>query len=153
MCSVEFKSTTELWREISNNVVCATSKVSDQPAHTHSLIRAFTGIKLLTENYLEILNLKGGCTGSSESIHVIMPHCWKSHVAAHLFWGQVLHKLILFKNKIFRNTIRKAICLDPAISWKTVLKIRGILYFGLCVCNKLKNSNYIYSAGKVFNTS
>ena len=28
--------------EISNNVVCATSKTSDQPAHTRSLIRAFT---------------------------------------------------------------------------------------------------------------
>ena len=27
--------------EISNNVVCVTSKASDQPAHTHSLIRAF----------------------------------------------------------------------------------------------------------------
>ena len=27
--------------EISNNVVCATSKGSDQPAHTRSLLRAF----------------------------------------------------------------------------------------------------------------
>ena len=27
--------------EISNNVVCTTSKVSDQPAHTRGLIRAF----------------------------------------------------------------------------------------------------------------
>ena len=27
--------------EISNNVVCATSEVSDQPAHSRSLIRAF----------------------------------------------------------------------------------------------------------------
>ena len=27
--------------EIFNNVVCATSKASDQPAHTRSLIRAF----------------------------------------------------------------------------------------------------------------
>ena len=27
--------------EISNNVVCATSKASDQPAHTRSLIRPF----------------------------------------------------------------------------------------------------------------
>ena len=27
--------------EISNKVVCATSKASDQPAHTRSLIRAF----------------------------------------------------------------------------------------------------------------
>ena len=31
----------ELWHEISNNVVCATNKTSDQPAHTRSLIRAF----------------------------------------------------------------------------------------------------------------
>ena len=29
--------------EISNNVVCATSKTSDQPAHTRSLIKAFAG--------------------------------------------------------------------------------------------------------------
>ena len=27
--------------EISNNVVCATSKASDQPAHTRSLFRGF----------------------------------------------------------------------------------------------------------------
>ena len=31
----------EPWHEISNNVVCATSNCSDQPAHTRSLIRAF----------------------------------------------------------------------------------------------------------------
>ena len=31
----------EPWHEISNNVVCATSKASDQPAHTRSLIKAF----------------------------------------------------------------------------------------------------------------
>ena len=29
------------WHEISNNVVCATSKASYQPAHARSLIRAF----------------------------------------------------------------------------------------------------------------
>ena len=32
--------TIEPVHEISNNVVCATSKVSDQPAHMRSLIRA-----------------------------------------------------------------------------------------------------------------
>ena len=31
----------EPWHEISNDVVCATSKGSDQPEHTHRLIRAF----------------------------------------------------------------------------------------------------------------
>ena len=35
-------------------------------------------IKLLTEHHLEILSLKGGCTGSSESTFVKMPHCWNS---------------------------------------------------------------------------
>ena len=39
-------------------------------------------VKLLTEQHLEFLSLTGGCTGSSESNHVKMPHCWKSHVAA-----------------------------------------------------------------------
>ena len=33
--------TNEPWHEISNNVVCATSKASDQPAQMRSLIRAF----------------------------------------------------------------------------------------------------------------
>ena len=41
-------------------------------------------IKLLTEQHLEFLSLKGGCTGSSESIHVKMPYCWKSHIVAHM---------------------------------------------------------------------
>ena len=33
--------TNEPRHEISNNVVCATGKASDQPAHARSLIRAF----------------------------------------------------------------------------------------------------------------
>ena len=41
-------------------------------------------IKLLNEHNLEFLSLKEGYTGSSESIHFKMSHCWKSHVAAHL---------------------------------------------------------------------
>ena len=41
-------------------------------------------VKLLNEHHLEVLSLKGGCTGSSESSLVKMPYCWKSHVAAHL---------------------------------------------------------------------
>ena len=41
-------------------------------------------VKLLTEQRLEFLRLKGVCTGSSEPTLVKMPHCWKSHVAAHI---------------------------------------------------------------------
>ena len=39
-------------------------------------------VKLLTEHHLELLSLKGGCRGSSESTHVKMPHCWKFHALA-----------------------------------------------------------------------
>ena len=63
----------------------ATSKGSDQPAHTRSLIRAFAGrlnifmsVKLLTEHHLEFLSLKGSCTCSPESTlvkcHIVGNH-------------------------------------------------------------------------------
>ena len=81
----------ETWHGISHNGVCATSKASDLPARTRSLIRAVASrfeysmsVKLLTEHNLEFLSLKGSCTCSSKSTHVKMPHCWKSHVTAHL---------------------------------------------------------------------
>ena len=41
-------------------------------------------VKLLTEHNLEFQSLKGGCRGSSESTHVKMPHCLKSHAAAQI---------------------------------------------------------------------
>ena len=43
--------------------------------------------KLLTEHHLEFLSLKVhvGCTGSTESTFVKIPHCWKSHVVAQLY--------------------------------------------------------------------
>ena len=41
-------------------------------------------LRLLTENHLECLSWKGGCTGSSESTLVKMLISWKSHVEAHI---------------------------------------------------------------------
>ena len=41
-------------------------------------------IKLLTEHHLEVLSLKGGCTGLYETTFVKMPHCWKLHVTAQM---------------------------------------------------------------------
>ena len=77
--------------EISNNVACATSKASDQPAHTRSLIRAFSSsleyfmsVKLLTEHHFEFLSLKGEAAEALPSLH--LSNCWKSHVAALLFF-------------------------------------------------------------------
>ena len=44
-------------------------------------------VKLLVEQHFEFISLKGGCTGSSESTLVKMPHCWKSRVTAHIYTG------------------------------------------------------------------
>ena len=42
-------------------------------------------VKLLTKHHLDFLTLKEGCRGSSESTHVKMSNCWKSHALAQLF--------------------------------------------------------------------
>ena len=47
-------------------------------------------VKLLTEQHLDFLSLKGGCRGSSESTHVKMPHCWKSHALAQLLYPNIV---------------------------------------------------------------
>ena len=66
-------------------MACATSKASDQPAHMASM-----SVKLLPEHHLEFLNVNGRCRGSSESTHVKMPHCWKSHATAQISNGSIL---------------------------------------------------------------
>ena len=96
---------------ISNIVVCATNKGSDQPANTRSLIRAFTrsrlkistSVKLLTEHHFEFLIIKEGCTCSSESTLVEMPHCWKSHVTAHLYFRELLLGDRDYKDRLAQN--------------------------------------------------
>ena len=46
-------------------------------------------VKLLTEHHLEFLSFKGGCRSSSESKHVKMSHCWKSHALAHFLLSKL----------------------------------------------------------------
>ena len=46
-------------------------------------------VKLLTEHHLDFLSLKGVGTGLSASTLVKMPHCWKSHAAAHYHYQYV----------------------------------------------------------------
>ena len=43
-------------------------------------------VKLLTKHHLEFLSLKGGCSGSSESTLVKMPHCWIFRALAHFIY-------------------------------------------------------------------
>ena len=52
-------------------------------------------VKLLTEHHLEFLRLTGGCTGSSESTHVKIPHCWKSHAMAEILYNRVVNSALV----------------------------------------------------------
>ena len=62
-------------------------------------------VKLLTEHHLEFLSLKGDCTGSSESRLVKIPHCWKSHVTAHMFVNLIYYMYYTcFLSVCFRYT-------------------------------------------------
>ena len=58
-------------------------------------------VKLLTEHHLEFLSLKGGCKGLSESTHVKMPHCWKSHVTADI--RNSIHIHMTFSLPVYLN--------------------------------------------------
>ena len=82
-------------------MVCATSKGSNQPAHTQSdkslckSLEYSMNVQLLAKHHLESLSLKGGCTGWSESTFVKMPY-----VTAHLLSNRFLDNLT---DKVVRN--------------------------------------------------
>ena len=61
-------------------------------------------VKLLTEHHLEILSLKVGCRGSSESTFAKISNCWKSHATAHL------SVCISYANKNLLDTNKNSIC-------------------------------------------
>ena len=102
-------------QEITNNVLCVTSKASYQPAHMRSLIsfcyslEYSTIVKQLTEHHLKALSLKVGCTGLPESTLVKVPHCWKSHVTANIylvkvcFWCKLGHTFLTYSNLVLNQ--------------------------------------------------
>ena len=56
-------------------------------------------VQLLAEQHLEFLSFKRGCTGWSESVHVKIPHCWKSHVRAQIPYISDLSSALLSQGK------------------------------------------------------
>ena len=64
--------------------MCDQQSLRSACAYTQSDQSFCLSLELLTEHHLEFLSLKGGCTGSSESTLVKMPHFWKSHVTAQI---------------------------------------------------------------------
>ena len=85
-------------------------------------------VKLLTELHLELLTIKGSCTGSSESTLVKMPHFWKSSVAAQLcnglglfFIHLIVYAAANFLNFLLFTTIHGSMAYDGKISGFVVL--------------------------------
>ena len=125
-----FEPQNEPWHEISNNVVCATSKGSDQPGRTSSLIRVFASrlnilwIKPLTEHHLDrVSKLKMGL----HRLFWQIPHCWKSHVTAQI-WDSSIPVLKVswwYRQILIQNECGKAIlkCL--------LLILVGVIYEGV----------------------
>ena len=94
-CNILYVCSFEPVHEISINVVCATSKASDQPAHMRSLIRVFVSrlsyeysliVKLLTEHHLEFLSL----TEAGPSLQ--LSNCWTSHATAQITCFKYTHQ-------------------------------------------------------------
>ena len=55
---------------------------------------------LVTKHHLEFLSLKEVCRGWSESTHVKMSHCWKSHALA-----QIIKHRKLWDEHGFNSTV------------------------------------------------
>ena len=83
------------------------------------------GVKLLTEHRLEFVSLKGGCTGSSESTLVRMPHCWKSHVAASSRCVRYAGYIHISKKRENSDKCHKSSfsCMQCAVSCSSSLKL------------------------------
>ena len=102
-------------------------------------------VKLLIKQHIEFLSLKGGCTGSSESIYIKMPNCWKSHATAHIYnsWGPCICEDILvrmfFLCFIFQAYAAEFRQLAPIISKFISFLHQFVTYSSQRATNILKN--------------
>ena len=91
-------------------------------------------IKLLTEHHLESLSLKVRCMTSYESTFVKMPHCWKSHVMAHIHFLHLSHHenrsriwaLVELIHVFIYSTLNKE-AFYAHLQWQLITKTQEIL--------------------------
>ena len=100
-------------------------------------------VKLLTENILEFLCLKGGCTGSSKSTHVKMPHCWKSPVMAQLCESSSRCGFSLLQ--VIDGGLRERYCGSDAPSMRTYSKEYVRVLFHLDSMNNNSSFKLVYA--------
>ena len=103
-------------------------------------------VKLLTEHYLELLSLKGGCRGSSESTLVKMSNCWKSHATAQMMDALLLCSLTFVLQVVyFQQSCKYALNIDINIKFYRFPEIyRKWIFFKLftCECHQLILVNF-----------
>ena len=95
-------------------------------------------VKLLTEHHFEFLSLKGGCRVSSESTHVKMPHCWKSHVLAQIVYlfaktCSIFHQLQLASHNRLSLVFQRRLIFQDEIT-STCQTARSQLYTRVSSC-------------------
>ena len=104
-------------------------------------------VQLLTENHLEFLSLKGGCSGSSESTLVKIPQCWKSRVTAHLCALSAIYKNEFnFKCQYLLYILTKngvVICIFAAMSEsKGTINVKKTSKCAVTICEVATNGDF-----------
>ena len=108
----ETSNKNEPWHGISNNVVCAASKASDQPAHTCSLIRAFASrlnIFWVFSYWLNIIWSFYAQTKAAQvrlSLHLFKCHIVGNHMSRLNLQTTPLHPVNSFLQKFFFPCLR-----------------------------------------------
>ena len=111
-------------------------------------------VKLLTEHRLEFVSLKGGCTGSSESKLVRMPHCVAAQFMIYWLRADAYDTLGTFisqrKGKIQTSNVTTNLVFH-ASSAPFMLEFIVIVFFSMQTHEKeTQLGNYVWCAKSVF---
>ena len=106
-------------------------------------------VKLLTEHRLEFVSLKGGCTGSSESTLVKMPHCVAAQASSrYVRYAGYIH---ISKKRKTSDKYHKSCfsCMQCTVSCSSLLKF-FFFYFMQTHEKMTQLGNYVLCAKSAF---
>ena len=106
------------------------------------LLLEYSMNQLLTEHNLEFLSFKGGCTGSSETTLVKMPHCHgsitvNSEIFARVYFRETSHMRSFAKIKPSRKSENSLSLSDEGKSYRSREFLRGKYAFNTTRENKI----------------
>ena len=98
-------------------------------------------VKLLTEHHLEFLSLTGGHRSPSQSTHVKMPHCWKSHALAQLYYN-ISGSIPVVKSTASSEPLKRPFSLPTALGFGSLLYLTQALYGEVSVITRWTVRSY-----------